>query len=87
MKQQYQRFYLDRFQQFQYQIHRHQRTFFEQNAFTFHYGLEANGPILPKPRTAVPLLTTATKLPRAVYFAAAEGSRSISKHGAATPGE
>ena len=50
-------------------------------------GLDANGPILPKPRTAVPLLTTATRLPRAVYRAAVEGSRSISRHGAATPGE
>ena len=29
-------------------------------------GLDAKGPILPKPSTAVPLLTTATKLPRAV---------------------
>lgn len=87
MKQQYQRFYLDRFQQFQYQIHRHQRTFLNRTPLPSITGLEANGPILPKPRTAVPLLTTATKLPRAVYFAAAEGSRSISKHGAATPGE
>ena len=50
-------------------------------------GLEARGPMFPKPSTAVPLLTTATRLPRAVYLAAAEGSRSISRHGAATPGE
>ena len=50
-------------------------------------GLEASGPIFPNPSTAVPLLTTATKFPRAVYFAAVEGSRSISRHGAATPGE
>ena len=30
-------------------------------------GLLASGPISPKPRTAVPLVTTATKLPFAVY--------------------
>ena len=29
-------------------------------------GLAASGPILPKPRTAVPLVITATRLPRAV---------------------
>jgi hypothetical protein len=29
-------------------------------------GLDAKGPMLPRPSTAVPLLTTATKLPRAV---------------------
>ncbi len=34
MKQQYQRFYLDRFQQFQYV---NTSELFEKNAFTFHY--------------------------------------------------
>ena len=50
-------------------------------------GFEANGPISPKPRTAVPLVMTPTKLARAVYFAASFGSLSISKQGTATPGE
>ena len=31
-------------------------------------GLAAKGPILPKPNTAVPLVITATKLPREVYL-------------------
>ena len=29
-------------------------------------GLEASGPILPKPKTAVPFVITATRFPRAV---------------------
>ena len=37
-------------------------------------GLEANGPISPKPSTAVPLVITPTKLLRAVYLAANAGS-------------
>lgn len=50
-------------------------------------GLEASGPILPKPKTAVPFVTTATKLPREVYLNALAGSATISSHAAATPGE
>ena len=37
-------------------------------------GFDANGPIFPKPNTAVPLVITPTKLLRAVYFAARDGS-------------
>ncbi len=50
-------------------------------------GLEAKGPILPSPSTAVPLVMTATRLPRAVYSRASEGSAAIASQGAATPGE
>ena len=50
-------------------------------------GLEASAPILPRPSTAVPLEMTATRLPRAVYSRARDGSRAISSQGAATPGE
>ena len=49
-------------------------------------GLPARAPILPNPRTAVPLLMTATRLPLAVYLYARVGSRSISRQGTATPG-
>jgi len=41
----------------------------------------------PSPSTAVPLVMTATMFCRAVYSAAVDGSRAISSHGAATPGE
>ena len=50
-------------------------------------GLEASAPIAPRPRTAVPLVTTATRLPRAVTSAAVSGSAAISSQAAATPGE
>ena len=50
-------------------------------------GLAARGPMSPSPRTAVPLLTTATRLPFEVYLYALSGSLSISLHGNATPGE
>ena len=50
-------------------------------------GLDANAPILPRPRTAEPLVTTPTRLPRAVYLAAFSGSSTISTQGSATPGE
>jgi hypothetical protein len=50
-------------------------------------GLAAIGPISPNPRTAVPLVITATKFPLVVYLYTFFGSFSISKHGAATPGE
>ncbi len=49
-------------------------------------GLAASGPIGPRPSTAVPLVTTATRLPRAVRLRASAGSRTISSQAAATPG-
>ena len=50
-------------------------------------GLPARGPMLPRPSTAVPLLTTATRLLRAVRLAAAAGSASMARQASATPGE
>ena len=50
-------------------------------------GFEASGPILPRPSTAVPLETTATRLARAVSDAASAGLLAISVQAAATPGE
>ena len=50
-------------------------------------GLEASGPISPKPSTAVPLEITATRLPLVVYLYTFSLSFSISKQGSATPGE
>ena len=43
-------------------------------------GLEARGPIAPSPRTAVPLVITATIFARAVSSAALLGSSAISVH-------
>ena len=50
-------------------------------------GLEASAPISPKPKTAVPLVITPTKLERAVYKLALAESLTISSQAAATPGE
>ena len=50
-------------------------------------GLPASGPMAPSPSTAVPLVTTPIRLPRDVRFRASVGSRTISMHAAATPGE
>ena len=50
-------------------------------------GFPAKAPILPSPKTAVPLEITATKLPFAVKRYAAKGLAAISRQGAATPGE
>ena len=50
-------------------------------------GLPASGPILPRPSTAVPFETTATRLARAVSSAACAGSATIASQAAATPGE
>ncbi len=50
-------------------------------------GLPARAPMLPRPSTAVPLLMTATRLPRAVKSRAASGSALIASQAAATPGE
>ena len=38
------------------------------NALPSITGLEASGPISPSPKTAVPLVITATKLPLEVYL-------------------
>ena len=61
-------------------------NFLKRTAFPSITGLEASGPMLPRPSTAVPLVMTATRLPRLVYLKAALGSLTISSHGAATPG-
>ncbi|MGY3292224.1 hypothetical protein ACVWWP_005291 [Bradyrhizobium sp. LM3.6] len=50
-------------------------------------GFEASGPILPRPSTAVPFETTATRLERIVSVAASAGFLAISMQAAATPGE
>jgi hypothetical protein len=50
-------------------------------------GLAASGPMAPRPSTAVPLVMTATRLPRAVISPTVFGSRTISSQAAATPGE
>jgi hypothetical protein len=49
-------------------------------------GLPASGPIFPSPKTAVPLETTATRFPFAVYLYASSGVIAISRQGSATPG-
>ncbi len=49
-------------------------------------GFAASGPIAPRPSTAVPLVMTPTRLPRAVRLRASAGSRTISSHAIATPG-
>ncbi len=50
-------------------------------------GLAASGPMAPRPSTAVPLVTTATRLPRAVTAAACSASSTMAWQAAATPGE
>ena len=50
-------------------------------------GFAASAPILPRPRTAVPLVTTPTRLARAVNRAALAGSAWMSRQASATPGE
>ena len=50
-------------------------------------GLAASGPIAPRPSTAVPLVTTATRLPRTVRVEACAASSTMASHAAATPGE
>ncbi len=50
-------------------------------------GFDARAPIGPRPSTAVPFEITATRLARDVYRLAVLGSRTISSHAAATPGE
>jgi hypothetical protein len=62
------------------------REFLNRTALPSMTGLLAKGPMSPRPKTAVPLVTTPTKLPRLVYLKAAAGSLTISSQGAATPG-
>src|SRR6516162_3366346 len=62
-------------------------NFLKRQAFPSMTGLPASGPMLPRPSTAVPLVTTATRLPRAVYSQPSSALAAISRHGSATPGE
>ena len=62
-------------------------NFLNRTAFPSITGFEALGPILPKPKTAVPFETTATRFPFAVYLEAVFSSSFISKQASATPGE
>ena len=50
-------------------------------------GLPASGPMFPSPSTAVPLVTTATRLLRVVSSSAWAGSSTIAMQASATPGE
>ncbi len=50
-------------------------------------GLAASGPMLPRPSTAVPLVTTPTRLLRDVIVAAMPASATMALQAAATPGE
>ena len=49
-------------------------------------GMPASGPMLPRPRTAEPSVTTATRFQRRVYSYERLGSFWISRQGTATPG-
>ncbi len=62
-------------------------NFLNRTALPSMTGLEASGPMAPSPRTAVPLLMTAIRLPRAVTVAASSGSSTMTRQAAATPGE
>ena len=44
------------------------RILLNNNPFPSITGLDASGPIFPSPKTAVPFVITATKLPLAVYL-------------------
>ena len=46
----------------------------------------ASAPTLPSPRTALPSVITATRLPLAVYLYASSGSAAMHRTGSATPG-
>ena len=50
-------------------------------------GLDASGPILPSPKTAVPLEIIATTFPLEVYLYTSSLFFSMAKQGSATPGE
>jgi hypothetical protein len=62
-------------------------NFLKRTALPSITGLDASGPILPSPSTAVPLETTATRLARLVSVAASLGEATIASQAAATPGE
>ena len=62
-------------------------NFLKRTALPSITGLEAKAPIFPKPRTADPFVTTATKLAREVYFVTSSGLLSIAIEASATPGE
>jgi hypothetical protein len=50
-------------------------------------GLDARPPMLPRPRTAVPLEITATRFWRPVSLATCSGSSLMARQAKATPGE
>jgi hypothetical protein len=50
-------------------------------------GLAANGPMLPRPSTAEPLVMTPTRFARAVSWLTCAGSATIALQADATPGE
>ena len=50
-------------------------------------GFEASGPMSPRPSTAVPLESTATRFWRIVISSASAGSAAMARQAAATPGE
>ena len=62
-------------------------NFLNSTPFPSMTGLEACGPMLPRPSTAVPFEITATKLPLAVYRYTLSWFSAISLQGSATPGE
>ena len=62
-------------------------NFLKRTALPSITGLLASAPMAPRPSTAVPLVMTATILPRAVYSHAMSGFLAISSQAAATPGE
>ena len=62
-------------------------NFLNRTAFPSITGFEARAPILPNPKTAEPLLTTATKLAREVYLLTSSGFLSMAIEASATPGE
>ena len=55
-------------------------NFLNKHALPSITGLPASGPILPRPNTADPLVTTPTRFAREVYLAAKVGSASIALH-------
>ena len=62
-------------------------NFLNRTAFPSITGFEARAPIFPNPKTAEPLLTTATKLAREVYLLTSSGLLSMAIEASATPGE
>ena len=62
-------------------------NFLNKTAFPSITGFEARAPIFPNPRTAEPLVTTATKLALEVYLPASSGLLSMAIEASATPGE